>query len=366
MPDFLLSAIAFLVLLVPLVAAHEAGHYIAARALGVAVLSFSIGMGRRLCGFVDRRGCEWAIRLLPVGGSVRMLGEDGVGEAAAHGVRGRSFDALHPLGRMAIALAGPAANFALGVAVIAGIYLAVGRPHTEPLVAEVVAGSPAEEAGLRVGDRLLLVEGRGVDRFETARDLILLRPGMPTAIVVERGGARVELTLVPTPVRAKTGLGEFRIGRAGFLAPATTPREVGPLEAVRGATVDAWRMTVDSMGALADMATGARSMEDLGGPVRIAEMSGKAASADPLQFLFLAAVISINLAAFNLLPLPVLDGGMALRALVEIVIRRPLPAPAMAFAAKASALALVGFMLFVTALDVFRLLPVESLRPLLP
>lgn len=357
MLDFLVSAGAFLFLLGPLVAVHEAGHYLAARLQGVAVLSFSIGMGKRLWGVVDRRGCEWALRLLPVGGSVRMLGEDGAADAAAHGVRGRSFDALPPLGRVAIALAGPAANLVLGIALVAGIYMALGRPHTDPVVAEVVAGSPAETAGLRAGDRLVLVEGRRIDRFETARDMIALRPGMATAILVERDGTRVALTLTPAPVRAETALGEFRMGRAGFYAPPSAPRPVGPAEALVGAAEDAWRMSVDSMGALADMALGARPLEDLGGPVRIAEMSGRAASASMLQFLFLAAVVSINLAVFNLLPLPVLDGGMALRAFVEIVIRRPLPAPAMAFATKASAMALAGFLILVTAIDVSRLLP---------
>lgn len=350
----------FLVVLTPIVFIHELGHYWVARRCGVRVEVFSVGFGRELVGWTDRAGTRWKISLLPLGGYVRMFGQSDLGpddraEALTADERNVSFVGKSLAARAAIVAAGPLANLVFAILVFTVLFGAVGQPFTPALVTAVAPDSPAHAAGLQPGDRFVSVTGSSVTRFEEVQRIVRLHPGLPIDIVVERGGSDVALSAVPRSVREPDGMGGEQV--VGVLGVGGTAREFvrhAPDEAVWQAIRETGQLIALTFTAVGQMVTGDRGTDELGGPVRIAQMSGTAADAGIATLIVFAAFLSINLGLINLLPVPILDGGHLMFYAWEAVAGRPPGERWQDISVKIGLALVLALMVFATVNDLVR------------
>lgn len=358
-PGLLLTLLAFLFVIGPLVFVHELGHYLVGRWFGVRADVFAIGFGREIFGVTDRRGTRWKFGWLPLGGYVRFAGDmnpasqpDPDWLALPPEERAQTFQAKPVWQRALIVLAGPLTNFLVAIAILAAFAMAIGVNRTPPVVGGLQPGGVAAAAGFRVGDRVLSVDGRSVDDFTDVAELVIARPNQALTFRIERDGR--EQTLIATPaVQHRTDRfgNKYPFGRLGIASPEPVIERVGVLEAPGVAiaqTAGIVRMMIDGLG---QILSGLRSAQELGGPLRIAQFSGEAASAGPLNLAYLIALISINLGFINLLPVPMLDGGHLLFYGVEAIRRKPVDPAVQEWAFRSGLLLLLTLMLFVTIND---------------
>lgn len=320
---YLLSAIVFVLMLSVLILVHEAGHFLVARWSGVKVEEFGFGFPPRAW---SRKVGEttYSVNWLPFGGFVRMLGQDDFAPAS-HSSDARSFESVHPLRRIAISLAGVVMNLLLAVLLLWVGYM-VGMQsllHPQPgstVVRGFIAQSPAQGAGLLIGDELVSVNGTPTPGVRSFSDAITPHAGHPVSIVVRRG-TQLE-TVAVTPDAAG------RIGVEIQELPSTVPVRLGPVAALGAAVEDTWlgtRLTVSGLGKLfASIFTRFELTDEVGGPVKIAQVTHQAVQVGWDVVLQLAALLSLSLAVLNAMPFPALDGGHVLFTLLEIVRRRPL------------------------------------------
>ncbi len=358
----------FLVVFTVVVFVHEMGHYLVARRCGVRVEEFAVGFGRELAGWTDRRGTRWKICVLPLGGFVRMRGEmHPRARAAREGEAGPaedSFEAKSVGQRACVAAAGPLANFLLAIAVFACLFATVGLTFTPPRVGEVVAGSAAERAGFRPGDLISRVDGTRVERFEEVAHAVRLRPATELEFEVIRDGREIVLTAVPDSVDRIDRFGNpVRVGRLGVASAGaeTARRRDGPLAALWRATVETAALTGDILVTFGQLVDGRRTLEELGGPLRIAKISGDVWQLGLFGILTFVAVLSINLGLINLLPIPLLDGGHLLFYAIEALRGRPLGARAQACGLRIGMALVLALMVFATWNDLVQLRVVDFL-----
>ena len=361
MPDvpLWLYFVGFLLVLGPLVFVHEYGHYIVGRWCGVKADTFSIGFGRKVLGWTDKRGTEWKIGWLPLGGYVQFAGDrDAVSQPDAdwqtlpETERSHTFPAQPVWKRALIVLAGPMTNFLFAILIFAAFNMAYGIPTTPPVISAVQPKSAADEAGLRPGDRIAAINGRPMETFDDVRLAIGPDLGAPASLRIERGSERLNVTLSPRIVSETDGFGnktERAIIGVSSGPPVLSP--AGPVAAVDAATSLTWNMVRLTGKALGQFLTGQRSIKQMGGPLGIAKQSGEQASLGPAALIFFIAFVSINLGFINLLPLPMLDGGHLLFYAYEAIRRRPAPAEAQEWAFRFGFLAIVTLMLVVTFND---------------
>lgn len=357
-PGLAFTALAFLLVIGPLIFVHELGHYFVGRWCGVKADTFSIGFGRELFGWTDRRGTRWKVGWLPLGGYVKFKGDMNPASqpspewlAMPPSERAETFQAKPLWQRFLIVAAGPFTNFLFAVLAFIAIFATMGYPTSPATVGAVVEDSPAAEAGLRPGDRIVSVSGSGIDTFADLRSYVALRPDQRVELEVLRDGAarRVELT-TGSQIQTDRFGNEARIGVLG-VSGAMELTEL-PLHRLPGAAVETTVETVEMMlVALGQVITGQRSVKELGGPLRIAEYSGQQASLGLLPFFWFVAVISINLGFINLLPIPLLDGGHLLFYLIEGIRRKPLKPEAQEWAFRTGLAVLLALMIFVTLND---------------
>ena len=307
--DFIVSVTAFLLVLTPVVFFHELGHFWAARRSGVGVEVFSVGFGTELFGYTDRRGTRWRFSAIPLGGYVRMAGDADAASSPAEGAPSApgNFHAASLRARAFIVAMGPIANFILGIAIIAAVYIGVGKVVVPNVVGDVVAEGPAAAAGIEPGDRIVAVDGRGIDDFGDLRALVFESPGRSLPVVVERGERRLDLAITPEVVEDRC-LG-VTYGRVGIHSAGGELKRYGLAESLALASVDSFDMAIAMLRGLARLASGSANKGEIGGPVRIAEISGRVATQGIIGMAMFVAVISINLGLVNLLPIPALDGG---------------------------------------------------------
>ncbi|NTU60125.1 MAG: RIP metalloprotease RseP [Deltaproteobacteria bacterium] len=348
----------FLVLLGILVFVHELGHFLVAKSLGIRVLKFSLGFGPRVLGWT-RGETEYLLSAVPLGGYVKLYGED-PDERLPEGEGARSFSARPVWHRLATVVAGPLMNFVLAVGLFAGLNAAgvpleqLAAETPEAVVGEVSPGMPAEAAGLKGGDVVVAVDGRGVTSWEEMAAAIAGSGGRRVVLTVRRGGDKLSIPL--TPVTKDVGEGQPRpvigIVRGGF-SEATGKGAAwrAPWNGVL-ATASWTRKTAEVLG---EMIVGRASPKNLGGPIAIAKMAGETAKQGALSFLFLMAVLSVNLGTLNLFPLPILDGGHVLFFLVEAVRGRPVSVKHREAAQQFGLLVLLLLMAFVFYNDIVRL-----------
>ena len=346
--------LAFLAILTPVVFIHEFGHYWVARKSGVVVEVFSIGFGPELFSRVDGHGTRWRVAALPLGGYVKMRGDENaasVPTAGAAAVTG-SFAAASVWARMAIVAAGPAANFIFGMMLFAGVYMGVGKAFIPPTIGEVIEGSAAQEASLQTGDRVLFVDGVEIDDFNTLRSIVFENPGRPLVFEVDRFDVPTSVTVTPKTVYSEQLKVDY--GQLGVRSAEGEFRRLGLSESAIHAATDTVQMTYMMVRGLARLVTGQANEGEIGGPVRIAEFSADAARQGVVGFLIFMALISINLGLVNLIPIPALDGGHLLFFGIEAVIGRPLPEAFQAVLMRGGIALLLALMVCVTVYDIMR------------
>jgi regulator of sigma E protease len=355
LPDSLRTVLAFVVVLGVLVFIHELGHYLAARWRGVHVERFAVGFGRPIASWTDRIGTQWRIGWIPLGGYVKLHGqetpEDAPPEVRAAWRPGQTFHDKPVRDRAIVVAAGPVANFLLAILLFGALYMTVGQPRPSATVGTVVENSAAARAGLQPGDRIVALDGTPVGRFEEVQRHIQPRAGQSVQVTVEREGRAQTLTAVP---EARTA-GERSVGVLGVGAGATQFERMDPFSAVWAGTVQTANITWQTLAAVGQMLTGQRGTEDLGGPLGIGRIAGEAAALGLAALVSFMAILSVNLALINLFPIPVLDGGHLMFYAAEAIRGRPLPAKAQEIGFRAGFALLITLFVFATWNDLANL-----------
>ena len=320
---------------------------------------FSVGFGKELAGITDRRGTRWKLSALPLGGYVQFAGDMNPASqpspewlALPEAERAQTFQARPLWQRALIVAAGPLTNFLVAIAILAAFNFAYGKVEIPPVVAVLTEDGAAAQAGIELGDRIVAVDGEAIDSFDDLRARVAPHPGERIAIDVARNSERLTYAFeIPAVIERDRFGNEFKIGQIGL---GSGPGEIVPVGAVE-AVVLGVRQTGDIVDMMVtgiwQIATGRRSVEELGGPIKIAKFSGEQLSLGWRQFVGFAALISINLAFINLLPIPALDGGHLAFYAAEAVRRKPLGARSQEWAFRTGLAFVLALMLFVTVND---------------
>jgi len=358
-PGILFTILAFFLVIGPLIFIHELGHYYAGRLFGVKADAFSIGFGREILGWTDKRGTRWKVGWLPLGGYVRFAGDMNPASqpseewlALPADERNRTFQAKPVWQRFIIVAAGPAVNFLFAILVYIALFASYGQPQTPPVAAAIRDGSAAQAAGFRPGDRVIRIDGREIGRFEDMITYIAIRPGQPMRFDIERSGQPLTLNVTPRVDIQRDRFGnEARIGVVGLQRPGIAVVSL-PAHQIVGAAIAQTGETIRTMvTTLGQLIRGQRSLQEMGGPLKIAQFSGQQASLGWLDLVLFMSLISINLGFINLLPIPMLDGGHLLFYTIEGVRRKPLNPAAQEWAFRTGLAVLLALMIFVTFND---------------
>ncbi len=348
------AVFSFILVIGVLIVVHEMGHFLVARKFGVKIEKFSIGFGPKI--FSRTVGeTEYRLAWIPLGGYVKMLGENDP-EQVRPEERNRSFSALPVSRRMAIAAAGPVANFILAFFLFTAVFW-VGIPVLEPVIGKVLPKSPAQMAGLMPGDKILSVDGKPLTTWNDLRRGIEGHSGKTLHVIVKRGDVALPLEIVPKTEIGSNIYGEkVPQGKIG-VAPQGDIHQVryGLFDGLGKGflkTVNVTRITVVS---LYKILTGAISSKNLGGPILIAQMSAKAAKSGIVNLLIFMGFISVTLGVMNLLPVPVLDGGHMLFLTAEGILRRPLSIRVRELSMQVGFVILLTIMVFAFYNDLMRL-----------
>lgn len=332
-PGFFFTFGVFALVIGLLVFVHEFGHYGMARVFGIKVEAFAVGFGHEILGWTDKRGTRWKLGWIPMGGYAKFAGDANAASQPDHALeatlppeeRANLFHNRPLWQRSLVVAAGPAINFLFAILIFAVFFMTYGHQITPPVVGGVAPGSPAAVAGLQAGDRLLKVDGQSVERFEDLSRIVSINPGTSIDVALERGGVEKTLSVTPKIVMQTDRFGnEYTRGLLGVASSERVVVRHGPVQALRWSLVETWgtvRMMWDTM---AQVATGRRDIQDLGGPVKIAQFSGQSAVLGLPALVSFIALVSINLGFINLLPIPMLDGGHLFLYAIEGVRRRPL------------------------------------------
>jgi regulator of sigma E protease len=342
MSQFLLSAYplwlvfyltATVVALSIIVFVHEYGHFIVGRMCGVHVEAFSIGFGKELFGYTDRHGTRWKFSAIPLGGYVRFEGDANAASKPDFGtdvsVSPTGFHAQPVYKRALIVLAGPIANFILAIAIFWGAFALVGEYYWEPKVDKVIAGSAAEKAGIREGDRIISINGNGMESFEDVQRFVWLRAGEPLQVVIDRQGESIALGIVPGVVEQSDGFGGIlRVGILGISRSSSADTAVlkryGPGESLLKANERFGYVIVTTLKFLRKIVLGDQSVKQIGGIGTIAKRAGDAAASGPFDFVLILGLLSVSIGLINLFPVPMLDGGHLIFYAIEAVRGKPL------------------------------------------
>lgn len=358
---------AFLFVITVVVFFHELGHFLVGRWCGVRVDVFSVGFGREILGFTDRRGTRWKLGWIPVGGYVKFAGDADAAstpdrDAAEHMSAEERAQALpfKPVGqRAAVAAAGPAANFLLAIVMLTGLLLYSGRTVIAPLIGPVTAGSPAAAAGLKPGDLVTGIDGAPITDFKQLPEIITLSGGQTLTFTIRRAGHEMTLPVTPELTRARDLLGNMServmIGVGPSPKAAITTERYGLGEAVVAACGETWNIVKMTILGVAQILGGHGSADQLRGPAGIAQMTGQVAHFGFLALLNLVAVLSVSIGLANLFPIPLLDGGHLLYYGCEAVLGRPLGARAQEVGFRLGLVLVLGLMLLSTWNDLARL-----------
>jgi regulator of sigma E protease len=383
--DFFVSYILpFLVVLTILVFVHEWGHYIIARLCGVKVNVFSIGFGREIWGRTDKSGTRWKISWVPLGGYVQMFGDTDPASTKHEDEKQKPLTAAEKkvafytqsVGkRAAIVFAGPAINFLFAILILSGLFMAQGQLYTPPIVAKLVVDSPAEKAGIIPDDKIISIDGLPIERFQDMAQYISLNLDKEVEIKLVRSIGKGKWSDKPKTFHVKPtmieetdrfGFKSYR-GRVGIVGPtdAFEMKEHTPISAIVAATNEVWEISANTLKALGQMITGARSTEELGGILRIGAYAGDFAKNGLVSLITFMALLSVNLGLINLLPIPMLDGGHLAFYAMETVKGKPINERFQEYALRVGLTFLLGIMLFATWNDLAQLKVFSYLKSLI-
>ncbi len=353
--------IPFLVVLSILVFIHELGHYLVARYNGVGVDIFSIGFGPEVFGWNDKAGTRWKVSWFPLGGYVKMVGDADAASTPDHALlqnmevneRSRSLFYKTVWQRIAVSAAGPLANYFFAILIFSILFSTIGQRYTVPIIHGFQEGSAAAQAGFQVGDHIKAINGESVDRFEDVVEIVQTHPGDVLEIVVNRNGHILTLSVVPVLSEIKDHFGHtHKVGLLGIKGS-----EAGYIKrawwnswyyAVQETVSLSWQ-TLKSLG---QIIIGAKSADGLGGPLRIAQMSGDIAQSGFIALIWFMALLSVNLGLINFFPVPMLDGGHLLFYFIEALRGRPLSEKAQEWGFRIGFGVIIGLMLLATWNDI--------------
>ena len=359
--------IPFLFVLSIVVFFHELGHFLVARWAGVKVLAFSLGFGPELAGFNDRRGTRWKISAVPLGGYVKFFGDDTEASTPSAEAlskmtaeeRAGSFHHKKVGPRAAIVAAGPIANFLLAIVIFTGLFTFFGKPNISARVDKIEAGSAAAAAGFQVGDVVTAIDGTAIGSFSEMQRIVSTRAGEKLTFTVKRNDTAVKLIGTPELREVKDPFGNSqRVGLLGITHNTTgevVTERVDPATALWLGVKETWFVVDTTLSYIGGVFTGHQRADQVGGPIRIAQISGQVATLGPAALMHLAAVLSISIGLLNLFPVPLLDGGHLLFYAVEAVRGRPLSERAQEMGFRIGLGLVLMLMIFATYNDILHL-----------
>jgi len=358
----------FLFVLTIVVFFHELGHFLVARRCGVKVLTFSIGFGPEILGFFDRYGTRWKISAVPLGGYVKFFGDENAASVPdqetvaqmTEAEKAVSFVHQRVSPRAAVVAAGPIANFILAIAIFAGIFMLYGKQTTSARVDTVQTASAAEAAGFKPGDLVTAIDGEKIDSFADMQRIVSVSAGETLTIEVDRGGAHVVLKATPQLKELKDNFGNVhRLGVLGIsrsMAPGDIKtQKLSPPQALLAGMQETWFVVDRTLSYIGGVVVGREAADELGGPIRIAQVSGQVASAGFVALIHLTAVLSVSIGLLNLFPIPLLDGGHLLFYAIEAIRGRPLSERAQEVGFRIGLAIVVLLMIFATFNDILHL-----------
>jgi regulator of sigma E protease len=361
-PGVFWSILFFMVVIGPLVVIHELGHYLVARWCGVKSDVFSIGFGKELIGWTDKRGTRWKLAAIPMGGYVRFAGDENAASSPGEAWkelpeerRVHAYLAQPVWKRILISAAGPVANLLLAALIYMAMFGALGEYRLPPIAASIVPNSAAADAGIKAGDRILAIDGREMAGFDDLYDYIAIRAGQLMTFKIERAGKELQIVAAPREQELVSRFGtKAKRGLMGIGPGKPEHVDVGLLELPGKGISQVVRVVRNMAEGLGQIIMGYHSVKELGGPIMIAKLSGEMAAMGGVALLSFVALISINLGFINLLPVPMLDGGHLLFYTIEAIRRKPVSLATQEWAYRAGFLLVMGLMVFVTINDTLR------------
>ncbi len=360
--SFLHYALPFLFVLTVVVFFHELGHFLVARWCGVRILTFSVGFGPELVGFTDRHGTRWKLAAIPLGGFVKFFGDENaasVPDQAAlsqmsESERRESFFHKSVAQRAAVVAAGPIANFLLAIAIFASVFALYGKQIATARIDSIQPDSAAAASGLRPGDLVVAIDGRPIESFGDMQRIVSTSAGQALEVTVDRGGVLTTVKATPALREVKDNFGNVhRIGVLGVTrsnAPGDVRTQaVDPLTALRMGTEETWFVIDRTLSYIVGVITGREKADQLGGPIRIAQVSGQVASVGFVALIHLAAVLSVSIGLINLFPVPLLVYG------IEAARGRPLSERAQEMGFRIGLAIVLMLMIFATFNDILHL-----------
>jgi regulator of sigma E protease len=366
--------VVFLIILTVVVFVHEMGHYLIARRNGVKIEVFSIGFGPEIIGFNDRTGTRWRLSALPLGGYVRMFGDNDEASVTSDNREMNpaemavSFRHKTVLQRAAIVFAGPAANFIFAILGLAIMFMVLGQPVAEPVIGDVQPESAAAEAGLRHGDRIVAINGTITERFQDIQRIVRLEIDRPLQLTIDRGDQHLSVVARPRIIQRRSMFGDMeKVPVLGVTADAAQTRVIrhGPVSALAASLRETEGMVTSTFVGIGQMISGTRASDELGGPIRIAKGAGEAAQVGISSVVFYTILLSLNLGLINLFPIPILDGGHLLFYGIEALLGRPLGERAQEYGFRIGLFLVLALMVFATRNDIVSLPVWDAVKRLL-
>jgi regulator of sigma E protease len=383
--DFLLSAYSFVVgtivpflfVLTIVVFFHELGHFAVARWCNVKVVAFSVGFGRELLGWTDRQGTRWKLCLIPLGGYVKFAGDENAASVPnreriaqmSEEERRTAFIAKPVWQRASVVAAGPIANFLLAIVIFTSLFMFYGKQGWIPMASQIVEGGAADEAGLEAGDIVRKIDGREILTFGQLYQVVIMSPNVPLQFDVQRGDELLHLTVTPRSEMKTDPFGNpIEGGHIGFAPPPNEEqyrvrKTYNLVEALNEGVQETGSIISTTAAYVWRVITLKQSAEHLGGPIRVAEVSGQAASIGIGSLVWLSAVLSVSIGLINLAPVPILDGGHLLFYAAEAIRGKPLGEKVQDTGFRIGLALILMLMVFVNWIDISRLVSRFSDNP---
>ena len=364
LPTAIQYFLAFALLITVVVFIHELGHYSVGRWCGIGVETFSIGMGKQIWGKKDKYGTLWRVAILPIGGYVKFYGdEDPSGKKSEISENIKDHMNFHNKSvwkKIATTAAGPLFNFILAIFIFSIIFFFRGERLVQPYVGQIVDESPAYNSGLEAGDEIIYADTKEILYFNDLRDYVLENPENEIELTVIRDGVEKKIFLTPEVISSKDRFGNdyssARIGVIGSQNPEHIElKKYGLITSIYRGTYETYNLSAKILSYLGKLIAGRESIDQMGGPIKIIQISGEISNYGIIPLLALIAAISVNLGIINLLPIPVLDGGHLLYYSLEVVRGKPLSQKTQEIGMQIGMSLLIALMIFVTFLDISRL-----------
>jgi regulator of sigma E protease len=363
----------FLFVLTIVVFFHELGHFLVARWAGVKVLTFSVGFGPELVGFNDRHGTRWKLSAVPLGGYVKFLGDESEASTPSSAAlstmseedRKVSFHHKGVAARSAIVAAGPIANFILAIVIFASLFAILGKPSATARVDTVQAGSAAAAAGIQSGDVITAIDGKEIESFSDMQRIVSISAGQTLVLTIKRGQNLLDVRATPDLREIKDNFGNaHRIGVLGITRANSpedaTNQKVDPITAVGLGVKETWFVVDRTVAYIGGIFAGREAADQIGGPIRIAQISGQVSTIGIAALIHLAAVLSVSIGLLNLFPVPLLDGGHLMFYFIEAVRGRPLSERAQEMGFRVGLALVLMLMIFATYNDILHIFRATS------